>query len=71
MRVITSTGAPWFVSNEQLRQDLQFFSIEAVASRSMQRYIRHLPTHPNVDALHLVEFPTTRDLKKKTTIDLT
>ena len=64
------TGAPWYVSNDQLHKDLQINTVKQVAGRYAARYERRLHRHPNPLATQLLEEPQLRRLKRKYPVDL-
>lgn len=48
-------GAPWFVRNDTLHQDLQMPTVAEVIATLSTRHERHLHHHPNPLALELLD----------------
>ncbi len=51
----TITGAPFYVSNAQLHNDLCIDTIEQTYKLHIERYIRRLHNHPNITAIQLLD----------------
>lgn len=53
LRIITN--APWYVSNKQLHADLEIETVAEAYQRLAARYIDRLHSHPNVEAIMLLD----------------
>ena len=60
------TGAPWYITNHQLHQDLALETVHQIAARATSRYVDRLHAHTNTEAIMLLEDPPTQRLKRKT-----
>ena len=63
-------GAPWYLSNDKLHEDLQLGTVQQIASKITTRYVERLHKHHNTEALALLHPPLTRRLKRKITEDV-
>lgn len=69
LRCIAS--APWFVANEMLHRDLQMDTVEATIKKYSEKYNLRLHSHPNVEAIRLLDDTAiTRRLKRTKPFDL-
>lgn len=59
------TGAPWYITNYQLHQDLDLETVQQIASRATNKYVDRLHAHTNTEAIVLLERPPTQRLKRK------
>lgn len=48
------TGAPWYVSNEQLHRDLNGDNVKTMASEYAKAHEKKLHRHPNTEAIQLL-----------------
>jgi hypothetical protein len=62
--ILSSTGAPWYVPNTVLRQDLQITSLKEEIHRLSTQYRDRLHTHPNNLTVHLTVPPDRRRLRR-------
>ena len=69
LRLITS--APWFVSNNCIRKDLNVLSVRDEIKRFSEKYLQRLSDHINPLAVALLDDSTeTRRLKRAHILDL-
>ena len=59
--------APWFISNEQLQNELDIEPVQSVIMKRATRYVSRLHQHPNTEAIQLLDDTndTTRLQRKK------
>ncbi len=67
----TITKAAWYVTNWQLRTNLNLNTVSEVIARQANHYIRHLHEHPNDEAVLLLDDSNdTRRLQRLHSLDL-
>lgn len=59
------TGAPWYLTNQQIHHDMALETVMEIATRETTKYIKRLHNHPNTEALTLLEDPPIQRLKTK------
>ena len=59
------TGAPWYISNHQLHQDLNLETVHQISARATIKYVKRLHAHINTEAIMLLEDPATQRLKRR------
>ena len=66
----TISGAPWYMTNHQIHNDLQIPFVKEVVTRMAAAYEQRLHRHPNIEAIRLLEAPSIRQLKRKYPSDM-
>lgn len=59
------TGAPWYFYVDQLHRELDITPVAETISKLTTNYERRLHRHPNIEAIHLLEEPQVRRLKRR------
>ena len=64
------TGAPWYIRNDYLHQDLRVETAKQIIGKLATSYEKRLHRHPNTLAIRLLEALPVSRLKRKTPVDL-
>ena len=65
------TGAPWYISNHQLHQDLDLETVHQIAARATIKYVERLHAHTNTEAIMLLEDSSANQrFKRKTLVNI-
>jgi len=59
------TGAPWYLTNQQLHEDLAVERIEQIVTKTTDRHIMRLHDHTNMEALMLLQGLSVQRLQRK------
>ena len=59
------TGAPWYVSNQQLHNELQVETVKEIIRRSTNRYVDRLHERLNIESIELLDSPANQRLCRK------
>ncbi len=63
-------GAPYYITNATLHNDLQIETVRELVKRFTQRFENRMHEHPNTLALQLLEDPPLRRLKRRMPLDV-
>ena len=64
------TGAPFFVTNETLRKDLQIETVRELIKRFTRRFEKRLHRHSNTQTIQLLEDLPIRSLMRRMPFDV-